>query len=720
MAVTLSLFAGAGAQFFDNNGNLLIGGKIYTYFAGTTAPQATYTTASVSAFHTNPIILDSAGRVPSGGEIWLNSGAGYKFVVKTSAEVLIATYDNIPSSAQPPAANDADSIMYEQGYTVTAGSFVAGKIYRITFVGTTDFTLIGSVNNTNGTHFIATGAGAGTGTAELSQTVETKLRQIVSAMDFGAVGDGVIDDTSAIQAAIDTVNAAGGGVVTFPAGTYACANLWPKDNVTLQGEGPNASKLINNSSEYSIITTWRLAPKSNSAAINAYVATAPRTTNFNVDGLLLNGQYNVHPDNGDDNHQHGVYLFKTTDCSVTNCNIKEIWYVGVESYYDCFNNNIINNTFIDVGNKPTIVAPTGFYYGVGIDNGATNCKVINNYFNDCGHAINSIVDFFAGVDCVIENNTFGTLEGLFLTHRNGGVRLIVRNNSGDTCGSSLISISADAGNQLGGGYCTNPTVTGNSCNNFNTLNGASVAGIVITANGHKIVSNNRVVHAVTGASRGCIGINMNGPAPSGTCTSQVENNYLDGNFPNYQAIRFNAETNFIERNNSINGQTTGAGVFVASNCSNGEVCIGTQFINVSAAIVNQSTTTKVYKILQSYTPVITASGGGFLLGNGSISGEFVYLGNQLIEVFNVVTIGTTTNLGSGALLITLPKNTNGSEQIGSFALLSNGALPLAGICRARSDHNVDLFAPSQVSGSSPVAIAAGAVIRCSLIYKTQT
>jgi hypothetical protein len=215
MSVTLSLFAGAGAQFFDNNGNVLSGGKIYTYQAGTTTPLATYTSNSESAFHTNPIILDSAGRVPNGGEIWLQFGIGYKFVLRTSTEVLIATYDNIPSSAQPPAANDADSIMYEQGYTVTAGSFIVGKIYRIASVGTTDFTLIGAVNNTVGTHFIATGVGTGTGTAELSQTVEAKLRETVSVKDFGAVGDGVTDDTAAIQAAVDNAL-----TIVFPAGNY--------------------------------------------------------------------------------------------------------------------------------------------------------------------------------------------------------------------------------------------------------------------------------------------------------------------------------------------------------------------------------------------------------------------------------------------------------------------------------------------------------------------
>lgn len=225
MALTLSLFAGAGAQFFDNTGNVLSGGKIYTYQAGTTTPLAVYTSNNESAFHTNPIILDAAGRVPSGGEIWLQFGVGYKFVLKTSTDVLIATYDNIPSSAQQPAANDADSILYEQGYTVTAGSFVVGKIYRIVSIGTTDFTLIGAASNTIGTHFVATGAGTGTGTAELSQTVETKLRQTVSVKDFGAVGDGVTDDTAAIQSAIDS-----GEDLLFPAGTYLANNLTQSTN----------------------------------------------------------------------------------------------------------------------------------------------------------------------------------------------------------------------------------------------------------------------------------------------------------------------------------------------------------------------------------------------------------------------------------------------------------------------------------------------------------
>jgi hypothetical protein len=91
--VFISPVGGAAAQFFTNSGIPLTGGKLYTYAAGTTTPQATYTSLSGITSHTNPIILNSAGRVP-GGEIWL-SASPYKFLLKDSNDVLIATYDNI-------------------------------------------------------------------------------------------------------------------------------------------------------------------------------------------------------------------------------------------------------------------------------------------------------------------------------------------------------------------------------------------------------------------------------------------------------------------------------------------------------------------------------------------------------------------------------------------------------------------------------------------------
>jgi hypothetical protein len=93
MAVNLSPLAGAGWQFFDNNGVILSGGLLYTYAAGTTTPQATYTSSSGATPNANPIVLNSAGRTSS--DVWLTAGQSYKFVLKTSTGTTLGTYDNL-------------------------------------------------------------------------------------------------------------------------------------------------------------------------------------------------------------------------------------------------------------------------------------------------------------------------------------------------------------------------------------------------------------------------------------------------------------------------------------------------------------------------------------------------------------------------------------------------------------------------------------------------
>ena len=69
-----------GEQFFDNDGNMLAGGLVFTYVAGSFSTLATtYTTISGQVANSDPIVLDSSGRLPT--EIWLTEGLSYNLVL---------------------------------------------------------------------------------------------------------------------------------------------------------------------------------------------------------------------------------------------------------------------------------------------------------------------------------------------------------------------------------------------------------------------------------------------------------------------------------------------------------------------------------------------------------------------------------------------------------------------------------------------------------------
>lgn len=206
VAVNMSFIGGAGWQFFDNNGKPLSGGKIYTYSAGTTTPVATYTSRSGTVPNTNPIILDAAGRTPQ--EIWAIEGTLYKYVVKTSADVLIRTWDNVGGSYVPSD--------FAQDLASTTDNAKGDALVGFRQSNASGF-LTGSVGN----------------------TVNYKLQEIVSVRDFGAAGDGVTDDTAAVHAAI-TAAIANSVALFFPAGNYRVTsgytNSQPNKSLVIRGE----------------------------------------------------------------------------------------------------------------------------------------------------------------------------------------------------------------------------------------------------------------------------------------------------------------------------------------------------------------------------------------------------------------------------------------------------------------------------------------------------
>lgn len=261
MAVNLSPVGGVASQFFTNTGSVLTGGKLYTYLAGTTTPATTYTTSAGNVPRSNPILLDAAGRVSSGGEIWITANLVYKFLLTDSNDVLIGTYDNISTQVN----TDASSVTY-------------------------------------------TPAGSGA----VTTTVQSKLREFVSVKDFGAVGNGVDNDTSAIQAAF-----AVSSKVSFPSGSYLITSNVTTQDDNVEIDFGNAT-IINGGAQW----TFSLGTRSNT----------PQNT-----GLKITGGYFTQLNPSTTSDLNYIRLQGFSNFVITGCNMKNVSNGGIYIEAGCEN-----------------------------------------------------------------------------------------------------------------------------------------------------------------------------------------------------------------------------------------------------------------------------------------------------------------------------------------------------------------------------------------------
>jgi len=203
MTVSISYLAGAGWQFFDNNGVPLSGGKLYVYQAGTSTPVITYTSSLGNIQNSNPIILDSSGRVAE--EIWLTEGFLYKFVLQNSVSAQIWEKDNIP------AVND-----YSELLTLLANtSNVAQGDALIGF------------RQSNSSGLLAGSVG---------KTVHQKFQEFVNVEDFIPVGTNTT--TTDCSAYINAAFVASKRVAFYSGKTYLINNPVTCDHdITIEGNG---------------------------------------------------------------------------------------------------------------------------------------------------------------------------------------------------------------------------------------------------------------------------------------------------------------------------------------------------------------------------------------------------------------------------------------------------------------------------------------------------
>jgi hypothetical protein len=150
---------GVGWQSFTNGGLVNASGTIDTFQAGTTTVTSVYTTSAGTTAHANPIVLDSTGRIPAGGEVWSLGGVAMKFVLKDSVSSAIQTIDNIYG------INDPTSIGNLGPSGATVSSAINMNAAAINEAQGANIAIAGSVNLTTATGNYLSFTGTGTVTS---------------------------------------------------------------------------------------------------------------------------------------------------------------------------------------------------------------------------------------------------------------------------------------------------------------------------------------------------------------------------------------------------------------------------------------------------------------------------------------------------------------------------------------------------------------------------
>ena len=127
-----------GARVVDANGNPVSGAKLKFYDAGTSTPKAVYADSALSTSLGSTVTCDSGGYPTSDGSsktlVWTGT-ASYKLVITDSADVVIATHDNITGAISSDDLGGAGTGRWSTGATALATDTVLtatayGKLYQ--------------------------------------------------------------------------------------------------------------------------------------------------------------------------------------------------------------------------------------------------------------------------------------------------------------------------------------------------------------------------------------------------------------------------------------------------------------------------------------------------------------------------------------------------------------------------------------------------------------
>lgn len=194
-------------QFFSANGAPLAGGQIFSYAAGTTTPQATYTDSTGATANPNPTVLDAGGFA----SIWLSS-SNYKIVAEDVNSVVQWTVDNVSAVSQTElqGTNSFSSLAVSGNTTIGGNLAVSGTITAASETLSGSLAVGGSLSAASAaiTGAFSAGSSSITGNESIGGTLNVTGATTLSSLNIGAQ-----TLTQFIQALLPTLTAISGALI---------------------------------------------------------------------------------------------------------------------------------------------------------------------------------------------------------------------------------------------------------------------------------------------------------------------------------------------------------------------------------------------------------------------------------------------------------------------------------------------------------------------------
>ena len=391
----------------------------------------------------------------------------------------------------------------------------------------------------------------------------------VNVLDYGVVGDGTTNNTTALAVALAAVPT--NGTLYFPAGVYCGYLLLRRNNITIMGDGSASTTLKLPNSCPTITVPWESGgtitglPNVIEVGEAALGNIANTYSKINIVGLTIDGNYTNNTAPTTDLFGHGIILTKSSNCFIDDLVAQNCFATGIDNVINS-NYNTINTTCIACGNAtingghyPNFDINSSKYgtFNVTSYNGYYGGRMLDNCWNNTftlrasNPSVTGLVYNNQSVN-VSYNNTINAVIYSGCTNGQGA-------SIGSNCTNSILNISVysvvGTGILIGGASGTT-TSSGNICN-FTTQN-CGTAGVTVdtyaTYNQFNITSNK---DGRTGSVGATFAIDVSGDYNQFTAiikegtVSQVRGLVFRATAENNQLTSFVFDPNLVEVANDL-------------------------------------------------------------------------------------------------------------------------------------------------------------------------